>query len=196
MKGIWLSTDEAKDVAGSIRHAIRTRGFVDEDPQAWKWLLLALHSALQGSCIAHLTTTSAPIGALTEKSTAEWLEFLENGRFDSSLRPPETRVLALPQLLKKVRKPHSAGDRSNEVGVRITDQEYEWLRHLHDEIRNQFSHFQPMGWSVEVSGIPKMAKLVSRIVLEILDIGWAFRHLEEEHRSEFRKDLTTLSASD
>ena len=58
----WLITDESNDVAGSIRHALRTASFVGEDPQAWKWIALALHSALQGACVCHLSTTAMRAG--------------------------------------------------------------------------------------------------------------------------------------
>lgn len=125
MTRIWLSTDEASDVAGSIRHAVRTSSFVHDDPQAWKWLFLALHSALQGACIAHLTTTSAPIGALEKQNTVEWLEYNESGRFDPNRSPPKTKLLALPELLKTIRKPNSAGNGSIETGVMLSDQEYQ-----------------------------------------------------------------------
>jgi len=32
----YIQTDEAEDVAGSIRHVLRCADFVNEDPQAWK----------------------------------------------------------------------------------------------------------------------------------------------------------------
>lgn len=84
--------------------------------------------------------------------------------------------MALPGLLKAARKPHSAGDRSNDQGIAISDAELEWLNRFHSSVRNQFTHFEPMGWSLEVSGIPEIAMLVARIVSEITDTGWAFRH--------------------
>jgi len=58
----WIRTDEAEDVAGSMRHAIRAGRLVAEDSQAWKWVVLAVHSALQGACVCHLTETAAPLG--------------------------------------------------------------------------------------------------------------------------------------
>jgi len=47
--GEWLHTNEAEDVAASVRHALRCRAMIQEDPHAWKWLALALHASLQGA---------------------------------------------------------------------------------------------------------------------------------------------------
>jgi hypothetical protein len=69
----WIRTDEAEDVAGSLRHALHAATLVNADPQAWKWVALALHSGLQGACVCHLTTTAAPVGAVAERNAGEWL---------------------------------------------------------------------------------------------------------------------------
>jgi hypothetical protein len=191
----WIRTDEAEDVAGSIRHALRCAGEVAEDPQAWKWVALALHSALQGACVCHLTTSFAPVGAVTPRNAAEWISFNEESRTDPAAEPPRTQLMGLPDLLKAVRKANSAGDRSNAVGIAIADAELVWLRRFHDTVRNQFVHFEPMGWSLEVSGIPQIGALVARIIRDILDVGYGFRHQDRTWREELAADLARLSSA-
>jgi hypothetical protein len=188
----WVRTDEAEDVAGSIRHAIRAVQFVEQDPQAWKWLVLALHSALQGACVCHLTTTAAPLGGVSRRNAKEWLKYFEDQRVNANAKQPKTFLMCLPDLLKAVRKPDSAGDRSDGSGVEISDSELDWLTSFHKIIRNQFTHFEPMVWSIEVSGIPEITKLIARIIKDILEVGWAFRHLAQEQRDELQKSLETL----
>lgn len=188
----WIRTNEAEDVAGSIRHAIRVAQFVVEDSQAWKWVALALHSALQGACVCHLTTTAAPVGAVTERNASEWLTYFETLRTNPEAKPPKTYLMGLPDLLKSVRKPHSAGDRSNTAGVVISESELCWLLRFHEGIRNQFIHFEPRCWSIDVAGIPEIAKLIARIIEQILQIGWAFRHQNPEQRAELERSLRTL----
>lgn len=189
----WIETDEVEDVAGSIRHVILTARFIREDALAWKWVVIALHSALQGACVCHLTTTAAPVGAVKKRNAGEWLAYFEESRTNPNADPPKTQLMALPDLLAAVRKPHSAGDRSNAAGVAISDSEMGWLRRFHDSIRNQFVHFAPMGWSIDVSGIPEIAKLIARIITDILQIGWAFRHLDLARREEMQRSLHTLT---
>jgi len=190
---LWVRTDEAEDVAGSIRHALRCMNFVSDDPQAWKWVILALHAALQGACVCHLTTTASPLGAVTRKNASEWLAYFDESRSNTKIKSPKTKLMAFPDLLKEVRKPNSAGDRSNSDGIAIEDSELEWLIRIHCEFRNQFTHFSPTGWSFEVSGVPEIARLTARIIRDILCCGWAFRHLDGEQRETMSRDLTLLS---
>jgi len=193
-EGLWISTDEAADVAGSIRHALRAAQFVSEDAQAWKWVALALHSSIQGACVCHLTTSAVPIGAVTKKNEREWIAYLKDSRTNSSAKAPSTHLMALPALLKAVRKPNSAGDRSNATGVTIGSSELRWLCRFHQDIRNQFVHFEPRGWSIEVSGIPEIAKLISRIILEMVSMGYAFRHQDSDQLEELKGNLQTLAS--
>lgn len=193
MAAIWLRTDEADDVTGSIRHAIRSYTDAADDPQAWKWVALAVHSALQGACICHLTTTAPPLGAVTPRNTKDWIAYYDESRLDPDVRPPRTQLMDLPCLLKAVRKPGSAGDRSNEGGIAINAGEFNWLRSFHESVRNQFVHFEPMGWSLEVSGIPAIAALAARIIGDITAVGWAFRHKDCAWIIALQSDLMQLA---
>lgn len=188
---VWVRTDEAEDVAGSVRHVIRTAHFVGEDPQSWKWVVIALHSALQGACVCHLTTTAAPVGAVERRNAQDWLAYFDRSATDAAATPPKTHLMGFVDLLKAVRKPNSAGDGSD-VRIAISDSELGWLRKFHEDIRNQFTHFEPMGWSIDMSGIPEIAKLVARIIGDILDTGWAFRHLDSEQSQDLRRDVQAL----
>ena len=186
----WIRTDELEDVASSIRHALRTATFVREDPQAWKWVMLALHSALQGACVCHLTMSAAPLGAITKRNTREWIAYHDG----LSTERPETYLMTLPDLLKAVRKPNSAGDRSNVVGITISDSELECLVEFHEVIRNQLVHFEPMGWSIEISGTHALATLIARIVREITTVGYAFRHFTQAQCDQMQDDLGLLNS--
>ena len=102
--------------------------------------------------------------------------------------------MALPDLLKAIREPRSAGDRSNDDGVALSDAELAWLRRLHRTVRNQFVHFGPLAWSIEVSGLRALAPLVARLVGDMAGIGWAFRHEGRPWREALGRDLARLSA--
>ncbi|WP_234791118.1 hypothetical protein [Agrobacterium rubi] len=186
--------DEAEDVAGSIRHVLRAATFVNDDPLTWKWVVLTLHSALQGACVCHLTTTTAPVGAVTERNASEWLTYFEASPTNPNLRPPKTHLKGLPDLLLAVRSSNSACDNSYTAGVEISESELNWLGHFHKNMRNQFVHFEPMGWSIEVSGIPEIAKVVARIIGEILQIKWASRHQDTVQREEMQRNLRVLAS--
>lgn len=182
-------------MAGSIRHALRCASFVCDDPQAWKWGILALHSALQGACVCHLTTTASPVGAVTKQNEKDWISFFEESRSNPNLTPPETKLMSLPDLLKAARKPGSSGGFSDSAPISISDRELAWLGRIHSDIRNQFVHFAPRVWSIEVSGVSQIAHIVARIVHDIHDVGWAFRHLDSSTRNTMLLDLKQLKIS-
>ena len=189
----WLVTDEALDVLGSVRHTLRCLDFVKDDTHAWKWVILSLHGALQGACVCHLSTTAIPVGAVERHNAIEWSKYFEARRTNPDAKLPDTRLMNLPDLLKTVRREGTCGSGWNEAAVKIDDNEINWLIRIHNECRNQLMHFSPTGWSIEVSGVPRLATLVTRIIGEIYSIGWAFRHLEEEERMELSNNLRLLS---
>lgn len=192
MDEVWLRTDESEDVAASIRHCRASLALSQTDLHAIKWVLLSLHSALQGACVCHLTTTFGPVGAVTKQNTMEWIKWSEDGRNDSTLSPPATKIANLPDLLKRIRKSYSAGDGSNASGISLSNSEYDWWNRIHSDIRNQFTHFAPMGWSVDVSGVPALVQLTTRLIRDIAAVGWAFRHTNADWKSELMANLVKL----
>lgn len=64
----WFRTDEAEDVAGSVRHCLVSLSLTYADDQAWKWVALSLHAALQGACVCHLATTAPPTGIIDDEN--------------------------------------------------------------------------------------------------------------------------------
>lgn len=177
--GMFLRIDEADDVSGSIRHCLACYCLVESDPLAWKWIALSAHSEIQGASVCHLTGTGG-VGALADKNTRDFLSYREAGRTDPRALRPTPQLAALPDLLKRIRKPHSAGDRRNEVGIALSDAELEWARRIHDDVRNKFTHFDPSRWSLDVSGLPSFTFMMVRVVRGIAEVGWAFRHKERE----------------
>ncbi|MEL7099763.1 MAG: hypothetical protein AAGM84_13110 [Pseudomonadota bacterium] len=192
MNETWLQTSESEDVAGSLRHALLCFEKSKEDPHAWKWFVLAVHSALQGACVCHLVTTAPPLGAVTDTNQKEWVKYYNKREPDGEL--PKTRLLNLRELLKKVRKPGSCGGNSNGKSVSLSDAELTRLSGFHSHVRSQFVHFEPQGWSVEMSGIVETANLAARVIDDVRKIGWAFRHLPQDQMQKMVEDLRELSS--
>lgn len=189
----FWETSEAEDVAGSIRHALRCWKIADEDKHVWKWVILALHSAVQGACVCHLVTTAEPVGAVTKKNAREWIAYFEEIRTNPSAERPKTELMNLPQLLKAIQNENSSKREAGEKEINISQSEYRWLKRIHDSLRNPLTHFAPAGMYVELSGMPNLAHLIARIIQDILDNGWAFRHLTDEQRDALKNDLEKLS---
>ena len=50
----WLRTDEIEEFIDALEHAAMFARQLTDDVKAWKWLIIALHSALQGACVCAL----------------------------------------------------------------------------------------------------------------------------------------------
>lgn len=191
---MWLETDECEDVLSSVRHCAVSLGLAESDLHAFKWVLLSLHSALQGSCVCHLVGTAAPLGATTKRNATEWLAYFA-ARDDVEVQRPKTKIAELPELLKRVRKMNSAGDGSQGSEIQVSESDFQWWKRIHDQMRNQFVHFAPMSWSIELSGVPELVLVTTRIIGEIDAKGWAFRHMTDECRETLREEITNLETS-
>ena len=164
----WLRTDEIEEFIDALEHAAMfARQLTAGDVKAWKWLIIALHSALQGACVCALRghdTTGVEV--LREQSRTEMLHWLQvASRNNPSVPVPEQRLAPLRDLFDRVRRPrylptpHTLGASVDMVAD---------VKEL-NRVRNTFIHFLPGGLSSEVS---------PRIVEHAAD---AIKHLAVEH---------------
>ena len=74
----YLRTDECQDVLSSLEQCVLSLAQARRSERAWKWVILSLHSALQGAMVCHLSGPDQ-LGALTKKNVAKLLEWYEKG---------------------------------------------------------------------------------------------------------------------
>ena len=190
--------DEVSDVLESLDVcllALRRR------PCAWKWVFIALHNALCGAMVSHLTETDGS-GAFHTKTERRYREALEKGRFreveagedtfDEEIGFP-SRVagkdeavlfdsrLGGPQCLFEKLKKSQRLKEGGHVIVQRQAKAFEWL---HQE-RNERIHFRPQTRLVDLAGVESIVGDVLDVIVMIIDEGWAFRftNLEEVLRS-------------
>ena len=197
VEGVWLRTDEPSDVRDSLLHTLRLLDFVETDKAVWKWVILAAHSAVQGSMVCHLSGSSQ-LGCLSSKSAIAWLDWhdkdrrgeinwIDNGTNDLGLpsRYPATKADRPPR--QYLAKPDELFVRLYDNSVRveqgcggvleITDAQKTSIKRL-TELRNDFTHFSPKGWSIELNGLPRIV-LGSIIVCKTISADeYPFRHLD------------------
>ena len=115
---MWLEIDERKDVLSSLTLCNLALNSLADDNWLWKWAILSIHNALQGSMVCHLSGT-AQIGALSSKSAEAWFAWhnrdrqgeikrVKNGvdefgqvktRIKNKKNFPPTEFLATPEVL-------------------------------------------------------------------------------------------------
>ena len=112
----------------------------------WKWAVIALHQALYGFSI------TASSGFLQKRVTKP------------SKKYPEGKLISIWEAIDLAKE--SADNMASEFyKPLVLSSDEEWaIKKLVDEFRNEFEHFTPKMWSIEVSGMPKIFTLIIRVI--------------------------------
>jgi hypothetical protein len=174
---MYLRVDERTDVLLSLQQCDLSVRLARRSQGNWKWAILALHNALQGALVCHLSG-SAQLGALTERSISDWLSWYGG---DRTLKPPREWLADTKELFGRL---SASGKRYEAAGpiIRVTGAQTEAFDRLH-ALRNDFQHFTPKGWSLEITGLAETFSQVLDVIEGIANADYAFRHMEASERS-------------
>lgn len=147
MRRIYLRTDTLEDVCRNAEFAAGHFSSVQDDSYQWKWVVLGLHSTLQSIMVAVLRD-SAGINILRSKIRARLLKALQ----ENATRPAEH----LDDFLNLYEGTQSEAMQkyAESKPLAPTQGQDASIRMLH-KLRNEFVHFVPKHWSIEVSGLPE-----------------------------------------
>jgi hypothetical protein len=156
MKEQWLHTDERSDVLASLAMLDRALDAVTKDSAAWKWIVIATHSALQSAIACHLSSVGNSFLVATQEDAEAWLRAHENGD-----PYPEMMMDSFPNLYDKLKKVQVHGYRFSPK-----DQQGRSMKKI-NEFRNEFVHFMPKGWSLQLDGLPKICTDCLNVIAEL-----------------------------
>ncbi|MGE0465308.1 MAG: hypothetical protein AB7P44_02540 [Steroidobacteraceae bacterium] len=174
MKENWLRTDEREDIIASLRMLSASCDQAKTDVGAWKWIVIGIHSALQSAIDFHLGFGNDLLVARQEDARA-WLTAYENGTPHSDLMMDN--FLSLYDKLKR----HTI------LGYQFAPrgQQGDSIKRL-NRFRNEFTHFMPKGWSIELTGLPTISIDCLAIVEELDEHALCARWETEEQRDRVR----------
>jgi len=177
MKETWLRTDEREDILASLRIVDISCDAAAEDLGAWKWIVIGTHSALQGVMSLHLGFGNNLLVASSEDAAA-WLDAHENAA-------PYPRMMMddFLNLYKKLKKHETLGYRFKPNGTQGGN-----LRKL-NRFRNQFVHFMPQGWLIELTGMPAICLDCLDVAAQIGQHSLCTRWEHEEQQQSFGEML-------
>lgn len=171
MKEVWLYTDEREDILASLHMVAASCAAVNEDVGAWKWIVVGTHSALQSAIAFHLGFGNDLLVARQEDAAA-WLAAHEDGS-----PYPEMMMDTFPSLYKKLKKHEVLGYRFAPTGTQGGS-----INRL-NRFRNEFVHFMPKGWSIELSGMPGICSDCLDVI-ELIDQNSLSMRWENEQQHE------------
>ena len=207
----YIRTDECQDVLASLEHCALSLKQAQRSDRSWKWVVLSLHSALQGAMVCHLSGT-AQLGALTKNCAEEWLEWRERDhrgeitwiqegvdefgvptrRIENKKdQPPENFVAPAGKLFKRLSCTSLRIEGECGGIISITEKQRESFTLLHKR-RNTFTHFSPKGWSIEINFVEDIIDDILDVLCSILDDQWPFRHMPDEDKSALRSRIEEI----
>ncbi|MBE0658275.1 MAG: hypothetical protein IH602_11335 [Bryobacteraceae bacterium] len=164
----YLQTDEELEVAHAMAMAANFARGVESDPHLWRWIILALHSAAQGAMVLSIRHGNGLL-ALSRTSYAEWM-----AAYEKNEPPPRERLDNSLDLYEKVKHRTTGTIGGN---TRFVPRGFEGadIKRL-NSLRNEFIHFTPRGWSLEIDGLPRIClsagRLVSFLAIETTNVMW------------------------
>lgn len=188
----WLRTDETQEAVLALQLVSEqlTNLELTGNLHYWNWVIVSLHNALQGFMVLALRGSNN-VNVLTEECAIEWLAAVERG----DGKYPEPKLDKFLNLYKKIKsarmemyvnsktfKPSGTQGRSVK---------------LLNSYRNDFIHFVPKGWSIEVSGLPQVIGdcigIISFLAFESGNVIWHEADLEIQTRMFLEKSQQVVS---
>ena len=115
----------------------------------WKWIIVGAHDAVQGAVVCAIADTTGT-NVLSKKSGKTVLKWLE----DTSKEFPGEYMADFETLLKRAL-------------IELPPKDAKDIRKLHS-LRNDFAHFTPKGWSIELAGLPRIIEAALRLVERLM----------------------------
>ncbi|MFY1055112.1 hypothetical protein ACOQNP_26150 [Ectopseudomonas khazarica] len=177
----WLRTDEKQEFISSVRMVRTSLAAARQDLEHWKWAVIALHNAMQGAMVMALRGSNN-LRVMPEKLAMKCLEAHNAGK-----PCPKERLDSFLNLYEKVRIDEVM---SLYIHSRALPQDAELDQNIERvlSLRNQFIHFTPQGWSIEVSGMPNICNSVLRAIYflcwESGNITWYHSEIADQARQE------------
>jgi hypothetical protein len=179
MRQGFFSTDTQQDVVESLQAALEYSERVSQDPQKWKWFVIALHSATQGAMVLVLERGNG-LQALTARSREQWFKAYE-ARQDL----PEVFLNYFMELYEDVKNdaalPYVHSDRF------VSEKQRDLAMKKLNDLRNKWIHFTPKTWSIEALYVARTCRPVLEVLSFLLTrsqaLFWNHPRLAETARS-------------
>jgi hypothetical protein len=175
---MWIRTNEQEEAVAALGAFARFLPLAKADLFEWRWAILSLHTALQGFMVVAIRD-SAGLSPLPDDLAAAWLQAYRCG-----LPTPEERLDKFLNLYKKIKRNNVTALVQGRPFTPAGTQGYSVK--LLNRLRNQFVHFLPASWSLEVTGLPHMC----------LDCLAVIEYLSRDYRNLLWPDETYVQRID
>ena len=180
----WFRTDIGPHFLDCLNFSRRQISLVPDNIREWPWTIIGLAALVQSACALYLderdtmgiATLSSQKNKDGESNQGQTIQALQH---NSDKKVPKPFMAPPKDLLKRVQNGNDA--------IVLSHKGREDLKKL-VEFRNEFTHFTPIGWSIQTAGLPRIAREAFSLVEVILEKPGLYRRISSEQR-EHAKEL-------
>jgi len=153
-----------------------------------KWATIALCNALNSMLVCNLSG-SMQVGALRQNDAVTEIQRLNNRE---PIAPKKLKLAGPHDLLERVR---GLSSRMESAGpnIQIPESEVLSFRELFS-VRNQFMHFEPQSWLIQVDWLLTHISTGSRLAERVATDDYSLRHLSQQQQIEVRNICPKVKA--
>ncbi len=163
LKGKYLRFSEETNALDYLERAGVFINETSSDPKAWKWVILALHGALYGFAICACKGSSHDYVVTKTKKGHE-------------------KLITFDQALSMCQDKQWMGTLHGGLSLVLTPSQKDSIRRLKATLRNNFEHFTPKGWSIEMHGFPQIAMDILDVIRFLSVETSRYQHLNQSQR--------------
>ena len=161
----WLRLSEETNALDYLEKAHLFLNNVDQDKRAWKWVILCLHTSIYGWAICTLRGTNPDRVTITTNKGRE-------------------KLISFPEAIARCQNPRFMKMTISSKVLLLSPSQRESIRLLKSVFRDNFEHFIPKAWSIEIHGFPRMAIDILEVIRFLALESGNYTHLSH---SEMRR---------
>src|SRR5690606_36531837 len=184
----YWRTDTEHDAVFSLVVASDFLALANKKPHYWRWFVLAVHSAVQGSFALALTNGNV-FHVQKPGVSSRMLAALESESY--GLNFPNPHMDNFLRLYAKVRQAQYL--RSGAIPLPVDERHESALISL-DEMRDEFAHFNAKSWSIEIAYMTETAAVACEVIEYVFRSGCILWR-SDEAEAEAARALELLKAA-
>lgn len=181
----WLKTDEREEGLAALEFLTEISAPLPSDNYRWKWVFVVLHNAVQAFMVLALRQSDGG-GPIRDDVMAKIRR-----AWETKTIPPAEKLDSFLGLYKKIKRAERMQKYGQSRPLVATPEQDRSMKTLH-ELRNDFLHFTPKGWALELSGAVDISlnslEIIRFLVNESGTIWWH----DESERERFSSSWQNL----
>ncbi|MHA1381732.1 MAG: hypothetical protein ACTSRG_25465 [Candidatus Helarchaeota archaeon] len=179
---LWLRTDEKEEAISTLEMIAETASNLVKDTYRWKWVIICTHNALQLFMVLALRQGNGLL-ALNDKIATQWLRAYREGT-----KWPVEKLDNFQSLYEKVKSDRMLCYVFSRKFKATSD--HNWAVKKLNKLRNEFIHFVPKVWSLELTGLPEICLRC----LEVIEfLGWESGNINFYEKVQKRRAISALN---